>query len=135
MEQALSASPGSLVRLVALGLLASLFLVVLSLSSALTMGTFPLVILLGGILFFSSFFGYIALSYTLGHALLSKAAWEHLSPVYSFLTGLLVLFAFGQIPYVGLILGALFFMIGIGVVIVTRFGSGYSWNLGPLLED
>lgn len=135
MEQTLAGSGKRLLRLAALGLLAGLLVGVVGLSSAMTITTFPLTFVLLSLLFLSSYVGYIALAYALGHGLFLNAGWGSLSPVYSLFIGLLVLFAFGQIPLLGDFIKIACLALGIGVVISTRFGSGETWNLAPLMED
>lgn len=134
MEQALEEPSLGLLRLVLIGLLAGILMVIIAISSALVMGTFPLTIFLGSVLFLSGFIGYVVLAYALGHALFVRAAWNF-SPIYSLLLGLLILFALGEIPFVGIILKVIFASLSVGVVIATRFGTGRPWNLSPLWEE
>lgn len=135
MERAYSASPGELGRLTLLGLLAGLLLIALAASSAVAMSTLPLTIVLASLVFLGSFAGFIALAYTFGRALLTRAAWSHLSPLYALLLGLLILFSLMHLPLVGIFFQFLFFSLSIGVMVATRLGSGQPWNLAPLLEE
>ena len=135
MEIAYSSSGIALVRMAILGLLTGILLAAIAISSALTMGTFPLTIILGSVLFLSGFLGVVALAYTLGRILLARADWNYLSPIYALLLGLLILFALGEIPYLGIVLQILFGSLGVGVIIITRFGTGRPWNLSALTED
>jgi len=135
IKQVLASSPGDLVRLTLSGLLAGVLLIAIGVSSALSMGTFPLILFLGSLLFLSTFLGFVALSYGLGNRLLRKAGWDHLSPIYALLLGLLVLFSISQIPYLGLLFQGLAASLSLGAVIATRFGTGRPWNLAPLLEE
>jgi hypothetical protein len=134
MEQALEGPSAGLLRLLLIGLVTGILIAVIAISSALMMGTFPLTIFLGSILFLSGFVGYVALAYALGHALFVRAAWGR-SPMYSLLLGLLILFALGEIPLAGIILKVIFASLSVGVVIATRFGTGRPWNLSPLWEE
>jgi len=134
MVLACSNNLAELARLTLIGLATTLLLIVIGVSSLLTMGTFPLTFFAGSILVLGGFGGYIALAYALGHGLLLRAGWGHLSPLYGLFLGLLILFALGEIPWLGLALRAIFFSLGMGVVVATRFGSGEPWDLTPLRE-
>lgn len=135
MEKAFSDTLGGLARLAVLGLFTTILVIAVSVSSALTMGTFPLTITLGSILFLCGFFGFIALAYTLGHKLFTRADWEYLSPLYALLVGLLILFSLSRLPLVGIIFTIVFTCLGIGGIIATRFGSGLPWDLSPLKDE
>lgn len=127
--------PGALLRLALAGLLSGVLIVALTVSSALTVGTIPIGIALGMVLFLSGFGGFLVLAYTLAHGLFRHAGWSHTSPLIALFAGLLILFPWTRPPYLGLALQILFASLGIGVVIVTRFGSGKPWDLGALMED
>ncbi len=135
MEKAYTTGGNQRVRLLGVGILSGVLIAAVGVTSSLTMGTFPLMIFLGSLLFLGSYIGYVALTYSLGHQLLIRAGWDRLSPVYALILGTLLLFAAGEIPGLGLILNLLFACLGLGVMISTRFGSGRTWSLSPLFED
>ena len=135
LEKAYSHPPGQLVRLALTGLLTGILIVALTVSSALTVGTLPISIVLGIVLFLSGFGGFLVLAYTLARGLLRRAEWGHVSPLIALFAGLLILYPWTRLPYLGLALQVLFASLGIGVVIVTRFGSGKPWDLSALVED
>jgi uncharacterized protein YjeT (DUF2065 family) len=135
MEKALHTSPAGLLRLTLIGLLAGVVIAAIGISAALTMSTFPLIFILGIILFISAFSGFLALSYALGHQLMQVAGWADSSPLYGLLLGLLILFALSRVPILGIVLQVLFISLGIGCVMATHFGTGQSWNLSALNEE
>jgi len=135
MGQALSNSALRLLRIFLVGLLAAVLVGAIGIGSALAISTFPLTIILGGLLFVSGFVGFVAIAFTLGRALLRRAEWQQTSPLISLLLGLLLLYSLGEILLVGVLLNVVFISLGIGVVITTRFGSGVAWSLSPLKED
>lgn len=134
MTETLMVSPLRLLRMTLLGFLTGILVMAISLTSALTMGTFPLTILLFTVLFVGSLIGLVALAYTLGKALMQRAGWEQLSPIYALLLGQLILYAFERLPGVGSIFLLLFACLGFGAAIISHFGSGEPWNLNPLME-
>jgi hypothetical protein len=134
MAQAFTRSPGQLARLALVGLAGSGLVIAASLSATVAMGTFPLAVFLSSLLFGVCFHGIIGLAYALGKALLLRAAWDRLSPVLILLYGMLLLFTLNELPILGVLFRVLFLILGSGVAITTRFGTGRSWNLDPLIE-
>jgi MFS family permease len=135
MKKELCETPVQLVRITLLGMLTIILVGIIGVTSAITVGTFPLTIILGTILFLSSFVGFVALAFTLGHNLLQRGKWLNLSPFFALLLGLLILYALNVIPILGILVKALLASIGVGLIITTRFGSGQPWNISPLMED
>jgi MFS family permease len=135
MCEYLNASPGRYARLALIGLMIGLLVVLVGIGSAFAMTTFPLLIIIGGAVFLIGFLGFFVLAYSFGHGLLNRSDWVHLSPIYALFLGLLILYSFAIIPYVGILLRLIYAFLGVGLVIATRFGSGKKWNLDPLLED
>ena len=129
MEKFASASLAGLMRLTGLGFMIGVLVIILSLTSALTIVTFPLGIFLGISLFLSSYTGFISLSYALGKRLLTRAHWGYLPPIYALLLGLVLLYPLAEIPLVGLLFKILLASLGTGIVVVSRFGSGEPWSL------
>lgn len=103
--------------------------------SILAVHTMPLPFILLGILFLASIFGVTILAYRLGSAMLNRAGWTSRSPMTSLALGTLILFALTNVPYLGSLFLILVLLTGAGTSIATRFGSGRSWNLLPLMED
>jgi hypothetical protein len=135
MAKAFSHSWGRLLRLTFLGLLAGILVIMAAVSSALAMGTFPLSLFLGAILFLGGLLGSVALAYQVGHSLLFRAGWQRLSPLVALLLGELLLYSLTNIPIVGLIMLVIFIFLGLGVTIATRFGSGHPWSLISFTEE
>ncbi len=135
IDRSLPKAISGLLRIILLGLLVVVLVAAVAVSASLVAATFPLTVLLGSVLFMSALLGYLAFSYGLGRRLLARADWQYLSPLYALLLGLLITFALAQLPLLGVLLKLLFGSLGIGLVVLTRFGSGQPWSLRPLLED
>ncbi len=135
MEIYLSVGGRNLIRITLLGLLISIVVFTIGLSSSLTMETFPLAVFLGSILFISAFLGFVSLAYALGHLLTIRAGWDKVSPILAYLLGLTLLFALAKIPYLGLPMRLIVLMTGVGLITGTRFGSGKPWSLSALHEE
>lgn len=112
-----------------------LLLVVFAVGAALARITFPFTILSAIALIFLSLWGFLAGAYTAGHLLLSKAGWGRRLPAIDLALGLLLLLPVVRIPYAGGVVLILYMGLGLGLVIITRFGSNESWSLIPLLEE
>jgi hypothetical protein len=135
MEIYLAPGRRILLKITLLGLLISIVIFTIGLSSSLTMETFPLAIFLGSILFISAFLGFVSLAYALGHHLLIRSGWDKVSPVLTYLLGLTLLFGLAKIPYLGIPLRLITLLIGVGLITATRFGSGKPWNLSALHDE
>ncbi|MCD6400862.1 MAG: hypothetical protein J7L73_02930 [Anaerolineales bacterium] len=135
MRKALRVPPLYLLRLFFLGLFSALLVGAIAISAAITMGTFPIAIILGLTLFLCGLIGVIAISYTLGAELFNRAGWGHLSPMYALLLGTVVLYPLGRIPFLGNLLSFALVCLGLGIVFVTHFGTGKSWNLRSLMDE
>jgi len=135
MKTALLVPPLHLLRLFFLGLVSALLVIAIGISAALTMSTFPIIILLGFLLFLSGFTGITAIAFTIGSELFKRAGWSNQSPLLAFLLGIVILFPLTKVPYFGIVIGFFVICLGIGTAIVTRFGTGQTWNLSPLIDD
>jgi hypothetical protein len=135
MESSLKDGSRNLIKITLLGLLITVVIFTIGLSSSLTMTTFPLAIFLGSILFIGAFLGLVSLAYALGHYLILQAGWEKLSPLLTYMVGLLLLAALANIPYLGILVRLIIVMIGIGLTTSTRFGSGKPWSLSARYEE
>ncbi|HEY48128.1 MAG: hypothetical protein AMJ88_03965 [Anaerolineae bacterium SM23_ 63] len=135
MAQESSAGWQRVLRFFAVGVLIIVFLGAVGLLSLLTVQTMPLPIILGVVFILSALGGMVTLAYQVGRALLTRAEWSRRSPLLSLALGTLILFALTNVPYLGGVLLILILLTGAGLSIATRFGSGKSWNLLPLMED
>jgi hypothetical protein len=134
MSRALQQSPSKLLRYLFLGILSGVLLGTIAISSALTFVTFPMTIILGIALLISSFFGSIALYFSVGSTLLRRADWGAASPLYGLLLGVTILHPLVYIPYLGEVLKIVYASLGLGLVIATRLGGGGVWSLHTLTE-
>jgi len=135
VRRAADSFSGKVLRLALFGFLIGILVLVVGISSALMIETFPLTILLIGILFVAGLMGLVALAYAIGRSLLRRAGWQHGSPIYALLLGLLIIVALSWIPVLGALLFLFFTSLGIGAMILSHFGSGEPWTLKPLLEE
>jgi len=126
---------GNYLRLAMFGFLIGILVLVVGISSALMIGTFPLTILLIGISFVTGLTGFVALAYAIGRSLLRRAGWQGSSPIYALLLGLLIIVALSWIPVLGLLLFLFFISLGLGAMISSHFGSGEPWTLKSLSEE
>lgn len=132
--KAFSGSWAGTLRLALLGLLSALLVGAAGISSTLAMGTIPLTLFLGMVLFLSSMFGFFALAYQVGRTLLGRAGWS-LSPISSLFLGELILFPLVYLPVAGIAVIIILTSLGLGATIATRFGSGRPWSLISLNEE
>ena len=79
--------------------------------------------------------GVVAIEFELGREMLTRAGWYAERPLLALALGTLLIFALTRLPILGwlTLIGA--WLTGAGVSVVTRFGSGRSWTLRPLVED
>lgn len=110
-------------------------LVVFAVGAALARITFPFTVLSALALIFLCLWGFLGAAYTAGHLLLSKAGWSRRLPAIDLALGLLLLLPLARMPYAGGVVLIIYMGLGLGLVIVTRFGSNESWSLIPLLEE
>ncbi len=135
VAEAVPASASRLVRQALLGLLIFVLVAATSLISVLTLGTFPLAVILSAGLFVSGLIGSVALSFSFGRWLVRRAGWGRASPVVFYLLGLLVLFSLTRIPWAGPVFTLILLSLALGAAIASHFGSGRPWNLNPLMEE
>lgn len=124
-----------LVRLTGLGLAILVAALLTAAAMALTPMTAPLSLVTLILLFLGSILGTTALSFALGRIIAAQCAWDTGSPVALFGLGSLTLTLLYRLPYIGIGFIILTFLIGLGLITTTRFGSGQPWTLDPLLED
>jgi hypothetical protein len=115
-------------RLLLIGLLATLASVLLVLLARYASVWFVLVIILAGAVFVLSFLGLIGISLMMGNAM---GRWAKLTPSLwiELALGSLVLFALGRIPVAGWLCFIVAAAWGLGAVLATRLGSGEAWSL------
>ncbi len=135
MARAIGSGWKPLVRYFTVGLLISVTIAAVGLLSILAVHTMPLPFILASIFFLAFLIGLAAIAYQLGRSLLTRAAWADGSPLVPLALGMLVISALVRIPYFGGIALVSLLVTGVGLAIATRFGSGVSWSLQPLMED
>jgi hypothetical protein len=80
----------------------------------------------------ASLFGVACISLAIGRLLRRGLGLPNVHPLVAALTGALVVFDLAVIPYAGvLVLGAVA-LAGLGLTVVTRFGSNTGWSFGDL---
>ena len=130
----LTRGPAALLRYLGIGLMLAVAMVAIGLLSALAVYTFPLPFILVAVFFLAALGGTIALTLTVGKALLGRAGWPAAHPWTQLAMGTLLLFSLSRLPYVGLGLLAIAAVLGAGAAVATHFGSGRPWTLAPLIE-
>lgn len=89
----------------------------------------PLVLLLALV---ASLFGIACISLAMGRLMMRGLRLPAVHPLVAALAGALVVFDLAVIPYAGVFALAAVAMAGIGLAVVTRFGSAGAWSFGDL---
>ena len=76
--------------------------------------------------------GFIAVGQHIGRNILRLLRRPHLSLVRETFWGLIVLWLVGWLPYIGWMVKAVAIVVGLGAVLVTRFGTHQGWKCVPL---
>ncbi len=135
ISQNLPTRPLGWFQLILLGLLVSLISLGVMLSSLISLGTVPIILLVMILQFIGTLTGLTALMYKTGKFLMERANWGHSSPLIKLLAGTILFLPWTFLPYVGWIFFVSFFSLGLGIALKTRFGSPQAWNLNPLYEE
>ena len=93
---------------------------------------FPLALFLLAVLLVLTLVGLVAVSLSLGTLIGRLAGWRPHSPLWDVAAGLLVVYPLSLLPFVGWITTGVAALMGLGAILVTRFGTGRPWTLGPL---
>ena len=93
------------------------------------LGLVPLV-LLGALV--AAMFGIACISLAIGRLLHRRLRLPDVHPLVAALAGALVVFDLAVIPYAGVFAFAAVAMAGLGLAVVTRFGSSGGWSFGDL---
>jgi hypothetical protein len=80
----------------------------------------------------AALFGIACISLALGRLLHRKLRLGYVHPLVAALAGALVLFDLAVIPYAGVFVLAAFAIAGLGLAVITRFGSTTGWSFGDL---
>ncbi len=135
MAHSMTLGPLAVLRHMATGLALAVCLAAVGVLSVLSLHMFPLPFILLGLLFASALMGAAAITVTVGRGLLRRAEWYSNRPVRALALGTLIVSAVAVIPVAGDLILALTLITGAGVAVATRFGTGRSWTLDPLVED
>jgi len=124
-----------LVRTFLIGLACAILASAVSILAAVSVQMLPVPFLLLGILFLAALVGVVAIEFELGREMLTRAGWYAERPLLALALGTLLVFALTRLPILGWLTLTGAWLTGAGVAVVTRFGSGRSWTLRPLVED
>ena len=80
----------------------------------------------------AALFGIACISLTIGRLLKRGLKLPTVHPLVAALAGALVVFDLAVIPYAGVFAFAAVAMAGLGLAVVTRFGSASGWSFGDL---
>jgi hypothetical protein len=89
----------------------------------------PLVLLIALV---AALFGIACISLAIGRLLHKRLRLPNVHPLVAALAGALVVFDLAVIPYAGVFALAAVAMAGLGLAVVTRFGSSSGWSFGDL---
>ena len=81
----------------------------------------------------ASLFGIACISLWIGRLLRRRLRLSNAHPLIAALAGALVVFDLAVIPYAGVFAFAAVAMAGLGLAVVTRFGSAGGWSFGDLI--
>lgn len=135
MTRSLALGPSAILRHLATGLVLAVCLVAVGSLSVISLHMFPLPFILLGLLFGTALMGAAAITLSVGRWLLRRAEWYSNRPVRALALGTLLISAVAVLPVAGDMILALTLITGAGVAMATRFGTGRSWTLDPLVED
>lgn len=127
VEHMVAVLPNNWGRFALIGFLGYLVAVPLMVLMAITIVGIPLAMLLGLALAAARFLAHTTVSLFVGQRLLEQLIPHKVSPFVELVVGLLGLFLVRFVPLVGWLVGWVAALVGLGVVLDTRFGSGRSW--------
>jgi cytoskeletal protein CcmA (bactofilin family) len=107
----------------AVGLLTFLVLLVLVPLLVIICIGIPVAVLLVMVAVAAGLFGWIAIGILVGHRLLAALHTSQTQPVVEIIVGVVVLTLLAQIPCLGWLLGVIASAVGLGAVVLTRFGT------------
>jgi hypothetical protein len=96
---------------------------VLMIGLTVTLIGIPLTVLLGLTMAATWFFGWIALGYLIGEKVLQGLKVRDIAPMLAMVFGVILIGIIGQAPCVGLLASLLLGTLGVGAVVLTRFGT------------
>lgn len=123
-----SARKGEVLRTALLGLLAALLIIVTLFSAALSNGAFPFAIVTILAVLIASLIGMVALELRFGAWLASLAGWENASAIVHLLLAVLALYPLTLLPAVGSLIMAVYLLLGLGTVVLSRVNALYPWT-------
>ncbi|MHB0976342.1 MAG: bactofilin family protein [Candidatus Aquicultorales bacterium] len=80
-------------------------------------------------------YGYVGVSRLLGRKVVASLNAASSSPVAEVLVGILILGLVGFVPVVGDIVRVIAVLIGLGAILVTKFGTGKPWRKAPQVSS
>jgi hypothetical protein len=96
---------------------------VLMIGLTVTLIGIPLTVLLGITMAATGFFGWIALGYLIGEKVLQGLKVRDIAPMLAMVFGVILIGIIGQAPCVGWLASLLLGTLGVGAVVLTRFGT------------
>ncbi len=105
------------------GLLTAIVAVALMVLLAITICLSPIALLLGVALLAAGIFGWAAVGLLVGRRLLEAFKVKVITPLMAVAVGILLLSLLGAIPCLGLLVAIVAFCVGLGAVVLTRFGT------------
>ncbi len=105
------------------GLIGIIIVVFLNVLFALSIIGIPLILLLNIGLIIALIFGFVSISWNTGDIIIRYFSEKKIPPVFSALLGIILIEIIKSLPYIGWLVYLLVLPIGIGSVLVTRFGT------------
>ncbi len=105
------------------GCLTILIAPVLGIAFAITIVGIPITLLLILAAVVAWYFGWIAIGYLAGYRVLEALKMREIAPVLAVIVGVLLLAIVGEVPCIGGIVSLLIGTLGLGAVVLTRFGT------------
>jgi len=108
---------------VGVGCLTALLLPILAILLIITLIGIPVAFLLGIIAWAAWIFGGIAIGLLAGEKILGAFKVSNILPVVAVILGVIILMLIGQVPILGWLVSCVLGLIGLGAVVLTRFGT------------
>ncbi|MBI5877772.1 MAG: polymer-forming cytoskeletal protein [Chloroflexi bacterium] len=123
VQRVADAAFGSVLPAAGTGCLTLLIVPVLAIALVITLVGIPIAFLLVLAAAVSWYFGWIAIGFIAGHRVLEALKVREIAPVLAVIIGVLLLAIVGEVPCIGGIAGLLIGTLGLGAVLLTRFGT------------
>ena len=105
------------------GCLTPFVAIILAIALSITIIGIPVAIMLGFVAAAAYLFGWIAIGFLAGERILDALKLHDFAPVLAVIVGVLLIAVLGEVPCIGGIINLLIGTLGLGAVVLTRFGT------------